>query len=57
LRWDEVAEIRVSENSVLFELHDGTVITRSERFAGIDSIALAKRANEVRRKAIFGLLN
>lgn len=59
VRWEDVAEVRWDHtlHAVVFERHDGARWSRSERFAGIDGPALAKRAAEIRRKALFGLLD
>lgn len=58
LPWDEVEGVRwdPERRAVVFERHDGRAWVRAERFAGIEGEALAKRAAEVRRKALFGLL-
>ncbi|HJL18638.1 MAG TPA: hypothetical protein RMH99_23455 [Sandaracinaceae bacterium LLY-WYZ-13_1] len=58
VKWEDVATVRWDEPSaaVLFERHDGEPWRRAERYAGIDGPGLAKRAAEVRRKALFGLL-
>lgn len=57
VRWEEVAEVRWDgvRRAVVFERHDGAPWSRGEQFAGIDGPALAKRAAEIRRKALFGL--
>lgn len=54
--WEDVADVRAEGDAVVFELHDGERWTRTERFAGASPEALAKRASEIRRKALFGLL-
>lgn len=56
--WDEVEEVRwdADARELRFERHDGSAWVRPERFADIDGATLAKRAAEVRRKALFGLL-
>lgn len=58
VRWDEVEGVRwdPATRSVLFERHDGSAWIRTEAFAGIEGKDLAKRAGEVRRKALFGLI-
>lgn len=58
VRWDDVEEVRWDEDAreVRFERHDGTAWVRAERYAGIEGAELAKRAADVRRKALFGLL-
>ena len=58
LRWEHVSAVRWDSDraALVFELHDGEEWVRGERFAGIDGPELAKRASEVRRKALFGLL-
>jgi hypothetical protein len=58
LRWDEVCAVRWDEDrrAVVFERHEGEPWLRVERFAGIAGPDLAKRASEIRRKALFGLL-
>jgi len=56
VRWEDVAAVRAEGHAVVFERHDGDDWVREERFAGVDAAALAKRASEVRRKALFGLL-
>lgn len=59
LPWDEVEAVRWDPRSraVLFVRHDGSEWARGERYAGIEGEALAKRAAEIRRKALFGLLS
>jgi hypothetical protein len=59
LPWHEVEEVRWDEREkvVRFVRHDGSEWSRGERFAGIDGPELARRAAEVRRKALFGLLS
>jgi hypothetical protein len=54
--WDEVEEVTWDGSAVLFVRHDGSAWARSERFADIDGIGLAKCAADVRRKALFGLI-
>lgn len=56
--WEDVEAVRwdAEERAVRFERHDGSAWIRAERYAGIDGPSLAKRAAEVRRKALFGLL-
>lgn len=56
--WEEVEEVRwvPDAGALWFVRHDGPPWIRAERFAGIDGPELAKRASEVRRKALFGLL-
>ena len=54
--WADVEEIRAERGAVGFIRHDGDVWLRTERYAGIDAEELAKRASEVRRKGLFGLL-
>lgn len=56
VRWDDVEEIRHEGGAVVFARHDGTSWVRRERFAGIEASELARRAAEIRRKALFGLL-
>lgn len=58
VRWDEVEQVRwdTTLGVLRFERHDGSAWTRAERFADVDGHALARRAAEVRRKALFGLL-
>ncbi len=58
VRWEDVEAVRwdASARVLRFERHDGSAWTRAERFAGIDGPELAKRASEIRRKALFGLL-
>jgi hypothetical protein len=58
VRWEDVESVRwdAATRSVLFERHDGTAWIRREAFAGIDGEELAKRAGDVRRKALFGLI-
>lgn len=58
LRWEDVGGVRwdPERRVVAFELHDGSEWTRAERYAGIDGAELARRASDVRRKALFGLL-
>lgn len=54
--WADIEEVRWDGAAVQFVRHDGSAWERTERFAGIDGAALAKRASEVRRKALFGLI-
>lgn len=58
LRWEDVSAVRwdAPREALVFELHDGKEWIRPEKYAGIDGPELAKRASEVRRKALFGLL-
>lgn len=58
VRWEEIESVRwdPSEGVVRFVRHDGSTWVRAESFAGIDGEELAKRAGEVRRKALFGLI-
>ncbi len=58
IRWEDVEAVRWDRatRSVLFERHDGSAWIRREAYAGIDGEELAKRAGEVRRKALFGLI-
>lgn len=58
LPWHEVETVRWDPNAraVVFVRHDGSTWTRAERYSGTDGSTLAKRAAEVRRKALFGLL-
>jgi hypothetical protein len=58
IAWDDVEEVRwdATVGAVRFERHDGSVWLRPERYADIDGATLAKRAAEIRRKALFGLL-
>lgn len=58
LPWDEVEAVRwdPASRAIHFVRHDGSAWSRPERYAGIDGSELAKRAAEVRRKALFGLL-
>jgi hypothetical protein len=58
VRWEDVESVRwdAATRSVLFERHDGTAWIRREAFAGVDGAELAKRASEIRRKALFGLI-
>lgn len=55
-RWEDVEAIRAEGDRVIFVRHDGSEWVRAERFADTDAEALARRAAEVRRKALFGLL-
>lgn len=57
VRWENVEDVwwDDAEQAVCFMAHDGEVWARRERYAGIDGPALAKRACQVRRKALFGL--
>lgn len=54
--WEEIEEVRWDGAAVQFVRHDGSAWARAERYAGIDGAALAKRAAEIRRKALFGLI-
>jgi hypothetical protein len=56
LRWEDVAEIRVDGACLAFEMQDGSEIARTERYAGIETGELARRAIDLRRKAVFGIL-
>lgn len=58
IRWEDVAAVRWDDErrELAFDRHDGASWTRAERYAGIDGAELAKRAADVRRKALFGLL-
>lgn len=56
LPWEDVEAIGVDDRALVFERHDGGRWIRPERLAGIEPEALAVRAREVRRKALFGLL-
>jgi hypothetical protein len=59
LAWDTLEKVRWDpEASVLrLERRTGDPWLIAERFAGIDGPALAKRMEDVRRKASFGLLD
>jgi hypothetical protein len=54
--WDDVEEVRWDGAAVQFVRHDGSAWARNERYAGIDGARLAKRAADVRRRALFGLI-
>jgi len=56
LRWEDVESVRADGDRVVFVRHDGAEWIRAERFADTDAEALAERAAEIRRKALFGLL-
>jgi len=56
LRWEDVESVHADGDRVVFVRHDGTEWVRPERFADTDASGLARRAAEVRRKALFGLL-
>jgi hypothetical protein len=58
LLWEDVEAVRydADADAVRFEQHDGAVWDRHERFAGMPLPELARRASEIRRKALFGLL-
>lgn len=58
LPWEEVETVRwdPEARAVVFVRHDGSTWVRAERFAGTEGSEIAKRASEVRRKALFGLL-
>lgn len=58
VRWDDVERVRwdPARSAIVFARHDGSEWIRAERFADLPGEALAARAAEVRRKALFGLL-
>lgn len=59
VRWEDVSSVRWDNDrqEVVFDLHDeDDPWRRPERYAGIAGPELAKRASEVRRKALFSLL-
>lgn len=57
-RWEDVEEVRwmADARALWFIRHEGPPWIRAERFAGVEGAELAKRASEIRRKALFGLL-
>ncbi|MGE0784609.1 MAG: hypothetical protein AB7S26_02900 [Sandaracinaceae bacterium] len=57
LCWEDTEAVRFEPGrGVVFTQHDGEEWVVAERFGGLDGPALARRAAEVRRKALFGLL-
>lgn len=56
--WEDVEAVRfdAERRALVLERHDGSIVERRERFAGIEGDELARRAARVRRKALFGLL-
>jgi hypothetical protein len=59
LAWDDLEDIAWDEpgRALVLRLRDGGETRLSQRFAGIDGPALAKRLTRVRQRAIFGLAN
>ncbi len=58
VRWEELTEVHFDEarKAVVLERGDQGEVLVTERFAGIDHAALAKRIDDLRRKASFNLL-
>jgi hypothetical protein len=55
--WDSIARVRNREDeAVMLELRDGGEVKIDARFADIDGATLARRLEDCRRRASFGLL-
>jgi hypothetical protein len=59
LPWEDLEESSwdASERALVLRLRDGSETRLTQRFAGIEGPALAKRLTRVRQRALFGLAN
>lgn len=55
--WSRVARIERDASTLVFVSHDDDRTTLSGAFAGVDHDELVRRANQVRRRALFGIVD
>ncbi|MFW6050279.1 MAG: hypothetical protein ACODAU_03850 [Myxococcota bacterium] len=57
-RWDDVERVLHdrADGAIVLRCRDGREVRLTHRYAGIDAATLARRLEDVRRKAVFGLL-
>lgn len=56
LKWRNVEEVVHEDGALVFRRHDGTALTIAEAWGGVSQEELARRAAQVRRRALFGLV-
>lgn len=56
VRWRDVEDVIHEDGQLVFVCHDGRALTVDERYGGVSGKDLAKRAAQLRRRAVFGLL-
>lgn len=56
VRWRDVEDVIHEDGQLVFVCHDGRALTVDERYGGVSGQDLAKRAAQLRRRAVFGLL-
>lgn len=56
VKWRDVEDVVSEDGQLVLRCHDGTELTVDERWSGVSVPELAKRAAQLRRRALMGLL-
>lgn len=56
VKWRDVEDVRHEDGALVFHCHDGTALTIDGAWGGVSLDELARRAAQLRRRALFGLI-
>lgn len=56
VKWRNVEDVRHEDGALVFHCHDGTALSVDGQWGGVTPSELARRAGQIRRRALMGLI-